>query len=55
VKVSNIKFHKNPSIGSQADTCEQVGTELINVDKQTDGQTDITKLLGTFGDLCERI
>jgi len=33
VKVSNIKFHKDLSSGSQADTCGQVGAELINVDK----------------------
>jgi len=34
VKVSNIKFHKNLSSGGQADTCGQVGADLINVDKQ---------------------
>ena len=33
VKVSNTKFHKNLSSGSQADTCGQVGAQLINVDQ----------------------
>lgn len=47
VKVSNIKFHKNLSSGSQADTCGQVGAQLINVDQQT----DMTKQSGTFGNL----
>jgi hypothetical protein len=39
MKVSNTKFHGNPSSGSQADICGQ-----------TDGQTDMTKLTGTFPD-----
>jgi len=47
VKVSNIKFHKNLSSGSQADTCRQVGAQLINVDQQT----GMTKQSGTFGNL----
>jgi hypothetical protein len=36
-KVSNIKFHENLSSVSQFDTC-----------RQTDGQTDMTKLIGTL-------
>lgn len=47
MKVSNIKFHKNLPSGSQADTCGQGGAQLINVDQQT----DMTKQLGTFGNL----
>ena len=42
IKVSNIKFHRNPSSGSYADMC-----------KQTDGRTDRqrqghTKLIDAF-------
>jgi hypothetical protein len=37
-KYSNIKFHKNPFIGTQVVPCE----------KRTDGQTDMTNLTVTF-------
>ena len=36
-KVSDIKFHKNPSSGSRVVSCEE-----------TDGQTDVTKLIVVF-------
>jgi len=39
MKVSNTKFHGNPSSGSRADICGQTG-----------GRTDMTKLTGTFPD-----
>jgi hypothetical protein len=40
---SNIKFHKNPSIGSQVVQCGR-----------TDRQTDMTNLIVAFRNFCER-
>jgi hypothetical protein len=40
-KFSNIKFHENPSIGSQVISCGRT-------DRQTDGRTDLTKLTVAF-------
>ena len=39
VKVASIKYSENSFSGNGADTCGQ-----------TDGQTDITELIGVFGD-----
>ena len=42
-KYSSFKFHENPSIGSRIVACEQ-----------TDGRTDMTKLIAAFSQFCER-
>jgi hypothetical protein len=42
-KVSNIKFHQNSSSGSRVVPCGQTDT-----DRQTDRQTNITKLIVAF-------
>jgi hypothetical protein len=42
IKDPNIKFHGNPSSGGRADTCGQ-----------TDGRTDMTKLINDFGDYAD--
>ena len=48
MNVPNIKFHKNQSSGSCAEKCEQT-------DRQTEGQTDITKLLGACYDTVNEL
>jgi hypothetical protein len=42
-KPSNIKFHEDPSSGSHAD-----GQIYRQTDKETDRQTDMTKLIVAF-------
>ena len=40
-KISNTKFHKNPSIESRVVTCGQT-------DRRMDGRTDMTQLIVAF-------
>jgi hypothetical protein len=42
-KYSNMKFHENPSSGSRVVPCGN-----------TDGETDMTKLLSRLSQFCER-
>jgi hypothetical protein len=43
MKVFNIELHKNPPIGSR----------VCRGGRQTDGQTDLTKVIGAFRDFRE--
>ena len=47
LKVRDIKFHRNPSCGSRADTC---GRTDGRKDGQRDWQKDVTKLVRVFRD-----
>jgi hypothetical protein len=44
-KYSNVKFHENQSSGSRAVSCGRT-------DRQTDRQTDMTKLIVAFRNLA---
>ena len=46
-KYSGVKFYENPSSGSRVVPCRQT-------DGQADRQTDMTKLIVTFHNFCER-
>jgi hypothetical protein len=47
IKISNIKFHKNPSSGNRVHKRGQTGGRF-HADGQTDRQTDITRTIVPF-------